>query len=132
MFKGSHSMADRSLVCIVGGANPSRRELVELRGGMLPKIKLRSPRTVPVGTKVSIQSGRHKAQGIVNQCETYHSRCDMTVEIQSGGQWLTDLVPVASCYDPGVHSVNKFICDESLVQLMNELTPIIHTVGFHK
>ena len=125
-------MADRSFVCIVGGVDAARREIVELRGGVLPRIKLSSPRNVPVGTKVSIQSGCHRAQGIVDTCQTDHSRCEMTVKIQRGGQWLMDLVPAANNYDPGVHSVNKFISDENLVQLMNELAPEIHSIGSHK
>jgi hypothetical protein len=130
--KGVILMADRSFICIVGGANSARREKVVLTGGALPKIKLSSPRSLPVGTDVIIQNGRNKAHGIVNKCLTDLPRYEMIVEIKAGGQWLTDLVPVASSFDPGVHSVNKFICDEDIVQLMNELAPKTHTTGFHK
>lgn len=132
VVKGSYSMAHGTFVCILGGAKTGRREIVQLRGGALPKIKLSSPNSVPVGTRVTIQSGRHRAQGIVEQCETGHFQFEMTVEIQRGGEWLMDLIPVPKYYDPGVHSVNKFISDEDLVQLMNELAPKVHIVGSTK
>jgi hypothetical protein len=132
VIKGSYSMAKRSFVCIISDAKEARRELVELLGGGLPKIKLGTPRPVPVGTNVTIQSGRDKAVGVVTTCFGAKSRHEISVEIKRGGQWLLDLVPAASYYDPGVHSVNEFISDKDLVQLINQLVPKNHTVGLHK
>ena len=96
----------------------ARRETVELRGGKPPVINLSSPRNVPVGTTVRIRSGRENARGLVQQCKTDRSRFLVTIQIQRGGQWLLELFP-ASNFDPGSHSVDKFISEERFSQLMN-------------
>jgi hypothetical protein len=120
--KEGQSMAERSLVCIVGGPKPARIEGVELRHLALPKVKLSSRRGIEVGATVLIQSGRNKALGIVTGCKTNLTRHDIVVEVMHGAKWLTNWFPVASGYDPGVHLVNKFISDEKLLQLTDELT----------
>jgi hypothetical protein len=122
-------MEGLSFVCIEEGTGKAvRRDTVELCGGLLPEIKLKSSHTVPVGTKVQIRNGRQTANGVVDKCRTDHSKYVVTVHIQRGGQWLLDLVPLSN-YDPGVHSVNKFISEDRFLQLMGEMDSLNHSGG---
>lgn len=124
-------MTNVSMLCIDGAGNAARKQPVTLCGGVLPKINLRSPQGIPVGTPVRIRSGRQIAKGIVDCCENGELSCEVTVQIQRGGQWLLELVTGSGGYDPGVHLVNKFITDEELSQVMTELDSNSHSTRLH-
>jgi len=113
-------MTSLSLYCDNSFPKTVRGNTVELLGGVPPRINLLSPSSVPAGTKVRLRGGRRYARGFVDSCQSDPSGFVLTVQIELGGQWLLDLFP-ANNFDPGALSVNKFISDERLSQLTDEI-----------
>jgi hypothetical protein len=111
-------MTSLSLYGIDRAEKTVRLSTVEICGGVPPVINLRSPSSVPAGTKVRIRGGRRYSRGFVDRCQSDPSGFVLTIQIESGGQWLLDLFPAYN-FDPGALSVNQFITDERFSQLLD-------------
>jgi hypothetical protein len=122
-------MTSVALLCIDSARRGTRKQLVTLCGGVLPRINLRSPRIVPIGTPVRLRNGRQTAKGVVHACRSAKRTCVLTIQIEQGGQWLCELLSGSGGYDPGVHLVNQFITDQQLSQVMDEMDSKCHSAG---
>ncbi len=120
-------MAASLMECAEKDKKVLRKHLVTLCGGVLPTLNLRSGEAIPAGTALRIRNGRNIAKGMVSECQGGVSDYVVTVKISRGGQWLLDLVAYSGTHDPGVLSVNDFMTESQLSELLTEYESHTHT-----